>query len=126
MANRQVPEAVTAHQGHAGLEGLPCAHGQGIVGHHLGKTRRSWILALGNDPAHEISLRENSDQLTAVYDRNRANVAFDHCAYGLKNGVAKFRMIGLLIFDQVADTHEIPPGSLNSELAQGIYRGVSI
>ena len=70
--------------------------------------------------------RKNSHEFSVVNDRNCANVAFDHGAHGLKNGVAQIRLIGLLIFNQVADTHLIPPGKQKSEQFQGIYRGASI
>ena len=55
-----------------------------------------------------------------------ADVAVNHDPYGFEDGMAQFGLECILIFDQVADTHLIPPGVQGSELSKSIYRGASI
>ena len=110
MAYGEMPEAVAPHQRHAAFEIFVRADGQWIVRHDLSHAGAARITPFSDHPAHQISLREDADEIAIVDDGNGADVALDHGANSLKNGVAEVRLIGLLIFDQVADTHLIPPG----------------
>jgi len=111
VANRQMTETVAAHENHSGFEVVIGADRQGIIGHHFRHAGGSRVAIFGHDTAHQVALGKNPHQLSVVDHGNRADVAFDHRAYGFKDGVAKFRSIGVLVLDQFADKHFCLPGT---------------
>jgi hypothetical protein len=92
-------KAVPAHEAHAILQIFIGADGHGIIGHDLSHAGGTGIAAFSDHPPHEVPFGENSDQLSIVDDGNGTNVALDHGTHGLQNRVAKFGLIGILIFD---------------------------
>src|SRR4051812_9482069 len=109
MANGQVAEAMSAHEGHAVLDLLVSADSHGIVGHYLGHACAAGIAGFGHDAAHEIAFRKNSDYLAVVSDGYSPDIPLDHGAHRFQNGVTEIGLVGLLIFNEIADPHLIPP-----------------
>ena len=103
MADRKVAKPVPAHQRHAILQVLVGADGHGIVGHDLRHAGGAGITTFGDNPPHEVPFGENSDQLSIVNNRDGADVALDHGTNRFQNRVAEFGLVGILIFNQVAN-----------------------
>src|ERR1035441_7937121 len=84
------------------------------------------IAAFGHHAPHEVALGKNPDELAVVQDRNCADDSLDHDTHGFEHSVTQFRLIRVLILDQVADKHFDASRLQSSELSKSIYRGASI
>src|SRR3974390_3513657 len=126
VADREVAETVAPHQRHTVLDLFIHADAERIVGHDLSHAGITGIAAFGDNALHEVALRKNSDELTVVQDGHGTDAAFDHGPHGLEHGVPQFRLICVLILNQVADTHLTPPGLQIPSCPKSIYRAVSI
>src|SRR5579864_6764011 len=114
-------EAVAPHQRHAVFQIFIHADGERIVGHHLRHTGAARITAFRHHALHQVALGKDSYQFAIVQHRHGADVVLHHDAYGFEHGLAQFRLERVLVFDQVADTHWIPPGKTDN-LSKKHYR----
>jgi len=123
MTDWQVPESVPSHQRHAASEVFCEADRHGIIGHHLSHASGTAIAPLGDNP---VPFGKDPDEFAIVNDRNRPDVSLYHGANGLKDRISQICLIGLLVLDQIADTHSTPPGLEKSDRSQvsigaGVY-----
>ncbi len=105
MAYGQMTKAVPPHERHAVFQFLTRVDGERVFGHDLCEASAAGIAAFRDDALHQIALGKNPHQFAVVYHGNRADVAFNHRAHGFQHGLAHVRLVGFLVFDQIADPH---------------------
>src|ERR1700693_2791106 len=104
-ADRQVPEPMPLHQGHASLEGIARCDGQRIFGHDLADRSASGVLAADHHTAHQIALGENAGQWAFLKNRYGADVVLHHHASDFEHGLMGLGGYYDLIPEQITDQH---------------------
>src|ERR1700682_2799407 len=103
--HRQVSEAVTFHQSHAGFKVIAGRDRQRVSGHDLTDWSVGSILPRNHDAAHQIALGENAHQLPILQHWNGADVVLHHESGNFKSRLPHLGEDSNLISEQIRDQH---------------------
>src|SRR5207244_11638890 len=101
-------KAVAAHQEHAGLYFFLGSHGERVGRHYSIDPRLGGMTAFHDHAFHQIAFGEDSHENTLSKHRHSTDVACDHRLRDLEHKLVGVGAIGVLVFDQIANSHGPP------------------
>jgi hypothetical protein len=109
---------MASHQGHAVFQLFVHANRERVIRHDFCHASAPGIATFGDYSLHQIALGKDPNQLAIVHHGHRADVALDHNLDSFEDSMAQFGLIGVLILDEVADTHWYLQGIEDCELSK--------